>query len=226
MSTSIPRDCTGQVGATPITPYRNRASRIDGILHHPVGTIASTSDGLSTTVLALEDAGRDARFVSERPESYVSPLEPNVTRPVPPGQRRAWRWGEANGVGLGVSGVINNKWRPMCAQAAYPQPGDPLFGTTNQAGANQEPFSYHPGGCNALFGDGSVRFLKESTSVLVLRKIISAAGGEVRLPMSTESMNGDEIARERSTLTVASAVHAKARPGPRSWPGFCTLRGH
>ena len=107
------------------------------------------------------------------------PLEPNVTRPVPPGQRRAWRWGEANGVGLGVSGVINNKWRPMCAQGAYPQPGDPLFGTTNQAGANQEPFSFHPGGCNALFGDGSVRFLKESDIVLVLRNIISAAGGEV-----------------------------------------------
>ena len=46
-----PQGLTGQVGATPITPYRNRASRVDGILHHPVGTIASTIDGLSTTVL-------------------------------------------------------------------------------------------------------------------------------------------------------------------------------
>ena len=174
-----PQGRTDQVGATPITPYRNRALRIDGILHHPIGTIASTTDGLSTTVLAMEDAGRDARFVSERPESYVSPLEPNVTRPVPQGQRRAWRWGEANGVGLGVSGVINNKVRPMCAQGAYPQPSDPLWGKTNQAGASQEPFAFHPGGCNVLFGDGSVKFLRESTNVLVLRKIISAAGGEV-----------------------------------------------
>jgi prepilin-type N-terminal cleavage/methylation domain-containing protein/prepilin-type processing-associated H-X9-DG protein len=170
---------TGQTGATVITPYRNRASRIDGILHHPVGTIGGTTDGLSTTVLALEDAGRDARFVSERPESYVSPLQPNVTRPVPQGQRRAWRWGEANGVGLGVSGVINNRFRPMCAQAPYPQSGDPAFGTTNQAGANQEPFSFHPGGINGLFGDGSVRFLRETTDLIVLRGIISAAGGEV-----------------------------------------------
>jgi prepilin-type N-terminal cleavage/methylation domain-containing protein/prepilin-type processing-associated H-X9-DG protein len=168
-----------QVGATVITPYRNRASRIDGILHHPVGTVGGTTDGLSTTVLALEDAGRDARYVSERPESYVSPLQPDVTRPVPPGQRRAWRWGEANGVGLGVSGVINNKFRPMHAQTAYPQPGDPAFGTTNQAGANQEPFSYHSGGCNSLFGDGSVRFLRETTDLIVLRNIITAAGGEV-----------------------------------------------
>jgi prepilin-type processing-associated H-X9-DG protein len=75
--------------------------------------------------------------------------------------------------------VINNKWRPDHSDVQYPQPGDPAFGTTNQAGNNQEPFSFHPGGCNALFGDGSVRFLKESTNVVVLRKIISAAQGEV-----------------------------------------------
>jgi prepilin-type N-terminal cleavage/methylation domain-containing protein/prepilin-type processing-associated H-X9-DG protein len=174
-----PQVRTGQVGATPITPYRNRASRIDGIIHHPATPLAQVTDGLSNTILVLEDAGRDARFVSERPESYVSPIQPNVTRPVPQGQRRAWRWGEANGVGLGVSGQINNKWRPMCASGAYPQPGDPAFGTTNQAGANQEPFSFHPGGANALFGDGSVKFLKESLSLLVLRNIISCAGGEV-----------------------------------------------
>jgi len=169
---------TGQTGSTPIVPYRNRPSRIDGILHDPIGTIAATKDGLSGTILALEDTGRDARYVSERAESYVSPLQPNVSRPVPQGQRRAWRWGEANGVGLGVSGGINNKFRPMHAAGAYPQPGDPAFGTTSQAGGNQEPFSSHPGGVNALFGDGSVKFLKDSTNVVVLRSLISAAGGE------------------------------------------------
>jgi prepilin-type N-terminal cleavage/methylation domain-containing protein/prepilin-type processing-associated H-X9-DG protein len=174
-----PQGQTGQIGATAITPYRNRASRVDGIIHHPVGTMAETTDGLSTTIMVLEDAGRDSRFVSERPESYVSPTQPNVSRPVPQGQRRAWRWGEANGVGLGVSGQINNKWRPMCATGPYPQPGNPAFGATNQAGANQEPFSFHPGGANALFGDGSVRFLKESLNIVVFRNIISCKGGEV-----------------------------------------------
>jgi prepilin-type N-terminal cleavage/methylation domain-containing protein/prepilin-type processing-associated H-X9-DG protein len=174
-----PQGLTGQVGSTAITPFRNRASRVNGIVHHPATALAEVTDGLSSTVLVLEDAGRDARYVSERPESYVSPLQPNVSRNVPPGQRRAWRWGEANGVGLGVSGQINNKWRPDHAIGAYPQPGDPAFGTTNQAGNNQEPFSFHPGGANALFGDGSVRFLKETLNVVVLRGIISCVGGEV-----------------------------------------------
>jgi prepilin-type processing-associated H-X9-DG protein len=47
------------------------------------------------------------------------------------------------------------------------------------AGANDEIFSYHPGGANILFGDGSVRFLKESLNVVTLRSLVTLAGGEV-----------------------------------------------
>jgi prepilin-type N-terminal cleavage/methylation domain-containing protein/prepilin-type processing-associated H-X9-DG protein len=173
-----PNGRTGQVGSTPITPYRNRAARIDGFFKTGARRIGEIRDGLSSTIAVIEDAGRDARYVSERPESYVSPLQPNVVRPVPPGQRRAWRWGEANGTGLGISGVINNQWKPYCATRSYPQPGDPAFGTTNQAFNNQEAASFHSGGVNALFGDGSVKFLKDSTALLVFRAIITAAGNE------------------------------------------------
>ena len=39
--------------------------------------------------------------------------------------------------------------------------------------------AYHPGGVNCLFGDGSVKFLKDSTSVVVLRSLVTLSGGEV-----------------------------------------------
>ena len=39
--------------------------------------------------------------------------------------------------------------------------------------------SYHPGGVNALLGDGSVRFVKETISGRVWRALGSVAGGEV-----------------------------------------------
>jgi prepilin-type processing-associated H-X9-DG protein len=39
--------------------------------------------------------------------------------------------------------------------------------------------SPHPGGFNALFADGSVRFLKNSINAMVLRALITRAGGEV-----------------------------------------------
>ena len=49
----------------------------------------------------------------------------------------------------------------------------------NNAGANDEIFSYHPGGANVLLGDGSVRFLKDSTNLVVLRRLVSLSGGEI-----------------------------------------------
>ena len=48
----------------------------------------------------------------------------------------------------------------------------------NQAGANEEPYSFHPGGVNALFGDGSVHFIKDSVNLVAFRSILSLASGE------------------------------------------------
>ena len=39
--------------------------------------------------------------------------------------------------------------------------------------------SWHPGGVNALFGDGSVRFLKATADGLVWRGLGTIRGGEV-----------------------------------------------
>jgi prepilin-type N-terminal cleavage/methylation domain-containing protein/prepilin-type processing-associated H-X9-DG protein len=41
------------------------------------------------------------------------------------------------------------------------------------------PSSYHPGGVNVLFGDGSVRFLKESVALAVWRALSTRNGGEL-----------------------------------------------
>jgi prepilin-type processing-associated H-X9-DG protein len=41
------------------------------------------------------------------------------------------------------------------------------------------PSSYHPGGVNVLFGDGSVRYIKESVALDVWRALSTRNGGEV-----------------------------------------------
>lgn len=169
-----PQGRTGQLGSNPVTPYRNKLSRAAGLLEHAT-RMADVTDGLSSTILVAEDAGRDARYNTPATEAFVSPVRNDPNRPVPPGQRRAWRWGSPDGA-YGVSGQVNNKFRPMHDDAPYLLPS-PTAGT--QAGANEEIFSYHPGGANVLLGDGHVAFLKESTNVVVLRGLVTRAGGEV-----------------------------------------------
>jgi prepilin-type processing-associated H-X9-DG protein len=43
----------------------------------------------------------------------------------------------------------------------------------------REIYSFHPGGTNAVFADGSVHFLRADMSIRVLARLVTRAGGEV-----------------------------------------------
>ncbi|AGA25742.1 DUF1559 domain-containing protein [Singulisphaera acidiphila] len=167
-------------GYSAATPYRLKTSRANGLLKEGQTRIAEAIDGTSNTMAIGEDAGRDESFLSPYTEGYYDGTN---TRPVlgqgPAGgtgaYRRYWRWAEPDGA-YGVSGAPNNKARPMKETSSWPS----TVGTAgNNAGANDELFSFHSGGVNALFGDGSVRFIKDSINVVTLRSLVTLSGGEV-----------------------------------------------
>jgi prepilin-type processing-associated H-X9-DG protein len=61
-----------------------------------------------------------------------------------------------------------------------PWPDEPWVNVPNHKDAKADDFwSLHPGGCNFLFGDGSVRFVKESVNPTVFSALATRAGGEV-----------------------------------------------
>jgi prepilin-type processing-associated H-X9-DG protein len=51
--------------------------------------------------------------------------------------------------------------------------------SVNNCGPNDEPFAFHPGGVNAVMGDGSVRFVADSADGVVLKWMVGAADGIV-----------------------------------------------
>ncbi len=178
-------DPTGTLtGYSLATPYRNKASRADGLLKQGKTRIAECTDGLSNTIAIGEDAGRDPRYISPYTEGVVINVYQFITTP-PPGElgpadgytnkRRYWRWAEAD-TAFGVSGSPNNKYRPMYEVTSWAATG---VTAGNNAGANDELFSFHPGGINCLFGDGSVHFIKDSINVVTLRSLVTLKGGEV-----------------------------------------------
>ncbi len=44
---------------------------------------------------------------------------------------------------------------------------------------DNEVYSFHPGGANMLYADGSVRFLRDSVSAITFAALTTKAGGEV-----------------------------------------------
>ncbi len=165
----------GGVGATPIVPYRNKLVAAPGLLKNGKTAISEVTDGLSNTIAVLECAGRDERFVSQ----YFEGMYPVVRGQGPAGgpnaRHRFWRWADP-GSAFGTSGQPNNKGVPTNEGTPWPSTAATAG---NQAGPNEEPYSYHPGGVNALFGDGSVHFVKDSVNLVAFRGLLTIAGGDV-----------------------------------------------
>jgi prepilin-type N-terminal cleavage/methylation domain-containing protein/prepilin-type processing-associated H-X9-DG protein len=101
--------------------------------------------------------------------------------------RGVWRWADQDAAGSGVSGppnlagkYINQNATPMGGPPAATCPADNTAGAgcpwnCNNCGPNDEPFSFHPGGCNAVMCDGSVRFLADTINGVTLRYLVTRA---------------------------------------------------
>jgi prepilin-type N-terminal cleavage/methylation domain-containing protein/prepilin-type processing-associated H-X9-DG protein len=164
----------------PATPFRNLTFGANGLLKNSKTAIAEVTDGTSNTIAIAEDAGRDPRYLCPYTDAgynlnaaagwtaAYSTLSSSSGKPF-----RAWRWADP-GNAIGISGQINNSFRPMFSTSTFA-----TSGITSDAGANDEIFSYHSGGANCLFGDGSVKFVKTTVNITILRSLITLNGGEV-----------------------------------------------
>ncbi|MCI0457333.1 MAG: DUF1559 domain-containing protein [Gemmataceae bacterium] len=123
--------------------------------------LQAITDGTSNTIAMAEDAGRSDQM----------PFSPKTENALNPQGRRFWAWAEPDNA-YNVDQLINNNASPRGGPPACPW-------TTLNCGPNEETFSFHPGGVNVVFCDGSVRFLRESISGTMFRALLSIDGSEV-----------------------------------------------
>ena len=132
-----------------------------GVMSSQGSNVAQISDGLSNTLLIVEDANRPQYWVKGR----------RVTDLTPP-------FG-----GDGPGSVFGGLWADH--QKGFGIEGTSADGltTVGECAVNcnnaYEIYALHPGGANATMADGSVRFLKDTTSIRIVAALATRAGGEV-----------------------------------------------
>lgn len=122
-------------------------------------TFAQVRDGTSHSLLFYEDVGRHEGMTASR---YTDPVDGEP--------RRFWRWAEPDGA-AGASKPINNNKSPF---------GGPVgaeWDLTHDSGNNNEWFSFHGEGANAVFADGHVQYVSDSISVFAVRALLTRSGG-------------------------------------------------
>jgi prepilin-type N-terminal cleavage/methylation domain-containing protein len=176
------------VGTRPTSSTRRLAVTVGGMLtcekNRKIGRV---TDGLSNTILCIEDASRSHPTVGTF-GSLSSRPSPNGEGPQwtggASGGRRMYAWADPDAGTNGLSGP-SNAISPASRQAKInnyktPNGGPPeCLWQQNNCGPNDEPFSFHTGGCHALLGDGSVRFLSENMDTLTLKWMAGATEGQV-----------------------------------------------
>jgi prepilin-type N-terminal cleavage/methylation domain-containing protein/prepilin-type processing-associated H-X9-DG protein len=128
----------------------------NGVLadQHPT-RIAEITDGTSETMVVGEIAGRPTHYVTG---GKVVPYDP--AHPV---------------YGAGWADWDNGFQIHGSAGDGLTEPGPCGVNCNNNKGI----YSFHPGGANILFADGSVRFLRETVSIATVAALATRNGGEV-----------------------------------------------
>jgi prepilin-type N-terminal cleavage/methylation domain-containing protein/prepilin-type processing-associated H-X9-DG protein len=143
------------------------------------------TDGLSTTIAMSEDMRAETYPTS----TYKDPVG-NYLPAGSNGNRAAWRWGEPDSAN-GISGPNNQVPAPTWTVAGANPPGTkfinnnsyPMGGPANcpwtiqNCGLDDETFSFHQGGANHLWMDGSVRWIQDSVYGITYRYLCTPAEG-------------------------------------------------
>jgi prepilin-type N-terminal cleavage/methylation domain-containing protein/prepilin-type processing-associated H-X9-DG protein len=130
--------------------------------------ILEIADGTTNTTLMSESAGRDQYYLNGHP---VTDLGVN-TGPI---------WADSDNR-LTVTGTDPNATTATASAAsAGKAAGTCVMNCDNQQG---DIYSFHNGGANICFADGSVRFVRSTININTLAALVTKAGGEVVDPAS------------------------------------------
>jgi prepilin-type N-terminal cleavage/methylation domain-containing protein/prepilin-type processing-associated H-X9-DG protein len=129
----------------------DRAADYRGVLTQNCLTrLAEITDGASQTILVTECAGRPALWRAGRPVPGIYPTG-----------------------GVWVSGTL------LFGQGSSTDGATKLGRCAINCTNEREVYSFHPGGANAVFADGSVHFLKADMDIRIFAALVTRAGGEV-----------------------------------------------
>ena len=133
---------------------------LGGMAPNRVNRFGQVTDGLSNTVLVVECGGKPTLYVGREKKNPVTDTG-NMNN-----YGTSWA---SYGSRVRIQGIVPGSGNP----ATYG--GSCVINCTN----GNEIYSFHTGGANFLFGDGSVRFISETVQYSALWPLIIRADGHI-----------------------------------------------
>jgi prepilin-type processing-associated H-X9-DG protein len=132
------------------------------MFHDRATPLPQITDGLSNTILIVEDAGRP-QFWTRAGQLMISDDPQNGNASVTDGLVSGWGWADPSSDcpihGFSADGLAGGPY---------------VINVTN----NNELWSFHVGGVNTAFCDGSMHFLADGTNNQIVVALVTRAGND------------------------------------------------
>jgi prepilin-type N-terminal cleavage/methylation domain-containing protein/prepilin-type processing-associated H-X9-DG protein len=165
--------CNDVEGGLTLTNQKRLREKLQGMLTDLPNPIRKVSDGVSKTFLFFESAGRPTNWVKGVPKSQMTSITKTGPGPIAPATKP-----------VAASQAIPHRDSQWADSAVYA-----LWGTNFAGGCPltsvmncdnfSEIYSFHSGGAQFLYGDGSVSFLTEDLSVDAFISMFTAAADDI-----------------------------------------------
>ena len=181
----VPDDNKADVAAAaaPVAAAGNTsASSGDGLLPKDYGDgykpkLADATDGLSTTILVAESAGRPFVY---RKRSRAD----DATNKFPSQRVNAGGWVRpASDISIDGCNAIGTTFRSSPTKVVNVTNGESILTAAFSSGyygtdGGSEVYAFHPGGANVVFGDGSTKLITSDVTIRVFSALVTRAGNE------------------------------------------------
>jgi len=175
-----PDEYCGKIDATAAS--KRQVDKLMGMFGDTQGSIRKVSDGMSKTIMFVESAGRPNHYITGKNLKALmwedATITPTVKQPGTGGPTD-YQWADG-GVNANGSDGLYIDWARK--DPGY-QPTDnvtrcPINTAVMNCDNYKGVYSFHSGGCNIVFGDGSVQFVKDDVAADTFVSLITRAAAD------------------------------------------------
>jgi prepilin-type processing-associated H-X9-DG protein len=181
--------CNATRGVDATAAQKRTVEKLLGLLTDTPNSIRKVSDGMSKTIMFVESAGRPNHYKKGKTlvgimwEEFTDLKQPGVG-----GGLTDYQWGDGGTQADGSDGLylVWNRTEVMPPYGIRPANINtecPMNAAVMNCDNYKGVYSFHSGGCNVCFGDGSVQFVKEDVAADTFVSLITRAAAD---PTGTE----------------------------------------
>jgi prepilin-type N-terminal cleavage/methylation domain-containing protein/prepilin-type processing-associated H-X9-DG protein len=169
-----------KVDATAVS--KRSVDKLLGMLTDTQNSIRKVSDGMSKTIMFVESAGRPNHYVTGKTlKNLMWEENAALKQPGVGGGLTDYQWGDGGAAADGSDGLYI-VWNRTAAGPG-PIPTDivtrcPMNTSVMNCDNYKGVYSFHSGGSNIVFGDGSVAFVKEDVAADTFVSLITRGAGD------------------------------------------------